>query len=97
MSNTAKLAELRARTDRDLSVLLQRELDRALMLANGDPQFRANVENAYQLLNTLLLKSPDLCRGTKIESKVRELRLKLDRIPPVARTQAHPASFAACA
>ena len=60
MPNDAKLAELRARTDRELLVLIQRELDRALPLAdvvvNRESAFYGEAETGYRKVLTLLLR-----------------------------------------
>jgi hypothetical protein len=86
MSNNAKLAELRARTDRELLVLIQRELDRALTLAdvaaNRESAFYGEAEKAYRKVVTLLPKAPDMRQGerARIEATVKELRFRLDRV-----------------
>ena len=100
MSNNAKLAELRARTDRELLTLIQRELDRALTLAavaaNRGSAFYGEAEKAYRKVITLLPKAPDMRRGqrARIEAAVKELRFRLDQVPAVAKVERHPASFA---
>jgi len=100
MSNNAKLAELRARTDQELLVLIQRELDRALTLAdasgNRESAFYGEAEKAYRKVVTLLPKVPDMRQGdrARIEGTVKELRFRLDQVPAAARAQRHPASFA---
>jgi hypothetical protein len=100
MSNNAKLAELRARTDRELLTLIQRELDRALTLAdvaaNRESAFYGEAEKAYRKVITLLPKAPDMRRGerARIEATVKELRFRLDQVPAVAKVERHPASFA---
>jgi hypothetical protein len=100
MSNNAKLAELRARTDRELLTLIQRELDRALTLAdvaaNRESAFYGEAEKAYRKVITLLPKAPDMRRGerARIETTVKELRFRLDQVTAVAKVERHPASFA---
>ena len=101
MSNNEKLAELRAKTDRELLTLIQRELDRALtlvadVLANRESAFYGEAEKAYRKVITLLPKAPNMRRGerARIEATVKELRFRLDRVPAVARVERHPASFA---
>ena len=99
MSNTRKLAELRGKTDRDLLILIQRELDRVLPLAdvaaNRESAFYGEAEKAHRKVVTLMPKAPDMRQGerARIEAAVKELRFRLDRVPAAARTQRHPASF----
>ena len=100
MSNNAKLAELRGRTDQELLFLIQRELDRALTLAevavNRESVFYADAEEGYAKVLTLLPEAPDMRRGdgARIEGNVKKLRFRLDQVPPGAKAQRHPASFA---
>lgn len=100
MSNAAKLALLRAQTDRDLLILIQRELDRALTLAdvavNRESAFYGEAEEAYRKVVTLLVKTPDMRQGDRacIEANVKELRLLLEQVPAVATVKRYPASFA---
>ena len=100
MPHDAKLAELPARTDRELLVLIQRELDRALPLAdvavNRESAFYGDAETGYRKVLTLLPEAPDMRRGerARIEATMKELRLKLDQIPAGGRAQRHSASFA---
>jgi hypothetical protein len=101
MSNNAKLEELRARTDRDLLVLIQRELNRALTLAdvaaNRESAFYGEAEKAYRKVVMLLPEAPATRQGdrARIEAAVKELRFRLDAAAARARAQRHPASFAA--
>jgi hypothetical protein len=92
MSNTGKLAELRGKTDRELLVLIQRELDRALTLAD-----MAEAEKAYDKTVTLLPNVADVRQGEqrRIDAALKELRRRLDQIPAAARAQQQFASFAA--
>ena len=95
MSNHSKLAELRARTDRELLVLIERELDRALVLAdvaaNREAAFYGEAEKAFRSVITLLPKAPNMGRNerVRIEAAVKALRFTLDQVPAAAR-----ASFA---
>src|SRR6185295_15519039 len=83
----AKLAALRAKTDHDLSILVERELERGMALANmaatkGSP-LHAKVEKLYESLIPLaskiaVLRSSDRAR---IEGKLRDLRAQLDLVP----------------
>ena len=60
----SKLAELRARTDRDLVRILNADLERGLALANvaatRHSVFRAQAEAVYNRSKTLLPKIPGL-------------------------------------
>jgi hypothetical protein len=100
MSNHSKLAELRARTDRELLVLIERELDRALVLAdlaaNRESAFYGEAEKAYRSVITLLPKAPDMRRNerARIETAVKELRFTLDQVPAAAKYRASFASGA---
>jgi hypothetical protein len=101
MSDHAKLAELRARTDRELQVLIERELERALPMAhvaaNRESAFYCEADRAYRKVLTLLPKAPDTRRGqrARIEATMKELRLLLDQVPAPAKAQRRSASFAA--
>ncbi len=85
MSNEAKIAQLRAKTDRELLILIEHELDRALRLAGVTGRcgsgFHVEAEHAYRKLIVLLLKSAEPCgwRRGRIEAKVKTLRFRLDR------------------
>ena len=100
MSHHSKLAELRARTDRELLVLIERELDRALVLAdvaaNRESAFYGEAENGYRSVITLLPKAPNIWGSVRarIEASVKELRFTLDQVPAAARAQRRSASFA---
>jgi len=100
MSNDAKLAELRARTDREVSVLILRELERALALGdvavNRESDSYCQASEAYRRVVRLLLKATGMRRGESalIEEQVRVLRLRLDHAVARARAELHQASFA---
>ena len=100
MSNTRKLASLRAKTDQELLVLIERELDRALTLAdlatNRESGFYGEAENAYRSVITLLPKVPNIRENerARIEAAVKELRFRLDQVAAGARAQGYRASFA---
>jgi hypothetical protein len=90
MSNDAKLAELRARTNQELLVLIERELDCAASLADvGD------AEKAYRKVISLLPKAPDMRQGerARIEEKIRELGFRLEQVPVGARAQRYSTSY----
>ncbi|MDR3699773.1 MAG: hypothetical protein P4L56_09080 [Candidatus Sulfopaludibacter sp.] len=97
---TQKLVSIRRRTDQDLLVLVSRELDRGVALANflttrTSPYF-AQAEKAHQTATTLLSKISGLSDGdrVRIESSLNELRSRLDRVSAFARTERYPATFA---
>ena len=100
MSNTRKLASLRAKTDQELLVLIERELDRALVLAdvaaNRESAFYGEAEKAYWSVITLLPKAPNMRQNerARIETAVKALRFTLDQVPAKARAQGYRASFA---
>jgi negative regulator of sigma E activity len=86
VSNTRKLAKLRAHTDRDVLTLIHRELDSALKLADA-AESEKTCAKAITLRNAPEVRQED---RERIEVKVKELRRRLDRLPAAAR-----ASFAA--
>ena len=99
-SNTQKLRVLRARTDFDLVVLVQRELDRGLALVDvaasrNSPLF-AQAENAAATATRLLPRIAGLSDGDRLrmEGRVKELRFRLEQVPVYANVRAYPASFA---
>jgi hypothetical protein len=75
-----KLADLRAKTDRDLEILLGRMLERALHAASLS-RF-ADAEAAYARGERLLplLKGLPPTEFNSLESRVRELRAHLDSV-----------------
>jgi hypothetical protein len=74
----AKLAALRAKTDRDLAILIECELSRALALASLAEAARAG-EKIAALLPIAGL-SP--ARRAMLERRLEALHLRLDRLPP---------------
>jgi hypothetical protein len=95
----SKLAALRKKTDRDLLILVGKELDRALALANvaatrGSPLY-TRAEKIYQAARGLLPRIPDVGREErrKLDARLRELRAALDGVPAHAG-QRHIASAA---
>jgi hypothetical protein len=97
---TEKLVALRARTDHDLLVLVQRELDRGFTLVDvatsrNSPLF-ARAEKAIATATAMLPRISGLsqCDRVQIEARLKELRSRLDRIPPYANLRSYPASFA---
>jgi hypothetical protein len=87
MSRESKLVELRRKTDRDLVVLVQRELNRGLTVADvaatkGSPAY-AQAERAYQMVKTCLplISGLDQDERRDLELRLRELGAALDRQP----------------
>jgi len=94
-SQSFKLQELRAKTDRDLAVIIDRELDLALFFASLDE----TKDGAADLLGTrmqislaetakLLAGVENLDERRRLGAKLRQLREDLDRLsaPLRART-----------
>ena len=99
MSKTAKLAALRGRTDHDLLILIERELDRALTLADvasarSSPMYR-QAETAYAKVKTLLPKVSDLGQAEALRAgaRLKELRQALDRVSGSTAADRKPGSW----
>jgi len=93
----SKLAELRARTDRDLVRIVSVEVDRAIVVAHlaGGTQsvFHARASAVYSRVKALLEKmsrqSPQATE--ELEVKLKELRLALDLVPGAMDHNEQPA------
>lgn len=88
MGNTSKLAELRAKTDRELLLVIRVELERGLALANvaatkGSALY-ARAERTYTRVKSLLPTAYGVSREERgrLEAQLRELRVTLDGVPP---------------
>ena len=86
MSRESKLVELRRKTDRELVILVQRELDRGLTLAGvaatkESPLF-AQAEKAYRNVKAVLPLIAGMNRDQRreLELKFKELCAALDRL-----------------
>jgi hypothetical protein len=97
---TRKLAVIHAKTDHDLEILVQRELDRGFALlelatTRNSPLF-AQAGKEYETATTLLSKIIGLSESDRerIESKLKELRSRLDRVPAVAAVNQYRLSVA---
>ena len=94
-----KLAELHARTDRDLVRILNADLDRSLALASvaagKHSVFRTEAEAAHGRAKVLLPKMLRLSaeERTELESKVKELGMALDLVPGTMDLEVEPACF----
>lgn len=99
-SNTQKLRVIRSRTDHDLLILVQRELDRGLalvpMTTNRNSPLFAQAEKAYVTSVVLLSRISGLEPGDRlrVEGNLKELRSRLDRAPVQANVRPYSASFA---
>ena len=93
----SKLAELRARTDRDLVRILNADLERSLALANVAATkhsiFRARAETTYDRAKILLPKLSGLTSGeqAELEGKLKELGMALDLVPGTMDLEEQPA------
>ena len=98
MSGTSKLIELRRKTDRELWIVIQRDLDRSLLLANviatKPSPLHEWAEKAYQWAKLMLTKLDGVPQDeqTLLESKLTELRAALDQVPP-QKVQRHTAAL----
>ena len=96
---TKKLVALRARTNHDLMVLLQRELDRGFALVDvatsGNSPLYAQAERAIATATAMLPRISAMSQydRVQIETRLKELRSRLDQILS-ANMRPYPASFA---
>lgn len=97
---TKKLVSIRHRTDHDLMVLVSRELDRGLALVDvaatrTSPLF-AKAEEAHDMARAILPRISDLSEGDRLrlESRLKELRSRLDQVATFARVERYTASVA---
>ncbi len=88
-ARTQKLISLRARTDHDLVVLIDRKLDRGLALVGvaevrKSPAFE-QAERRYQTATILLSLISGVSEDDRlrIETKAAQLRWRLDQVPAV--------------
>ena len=97
---TRKLVSIRQRTDHDLLILVSRELDRGFALvdvatAKTSPLF-AQAEKAFATATALLPRISDLNQGDRLhlESRLKELRVRLGQVPTFAGVERCTASVA---
>ena len=97
---TRKLVSIRHRTDHDLLVLVSRELDRAFALLDvattrTSPLFVQAVR-AYDTARTIAPRISGMSEGDRLhfESRLKELRVRLDQVPTFARVERYLASVA---
>jgi hypothetical protein len=92
----SKLAELRAKTDRDLVRIVHADLDRALALANVAATrrsvFRAQAEAVHRRAKALLPRVSGLDRTeqAELEWKLKELSMALDLVPGTLDPEREP-------
>ncbi len=95
----SKLAELRARTDRDLVRILRVDLERSVALAGvaatGRSIFRFQAEAVYQRASVLL---PNLSGLTpdelaELQAKLKELGMALELVPGTMDLEEGAAAF----
>jgi hypothetical protein len=97
---TRKLVSIRNRTDHDLLILVQRDLDRGLTLVavattRTSPLF-AQAEKAYNTATAILPRISGISQGDRlpIESGLKELRSRLDQVSTFAKVERYTASVA---
>ncbi len=97
---TEKLIALRARTDHELIVLVNREIERGLHLLDAvlwrnSPLF-SQAEKAWTTATKVLPRITGLSNGDRlrIEAKLNELKTRLGQIPAYPNVQSFPASIA---
>lgn len=91
----SKLAELRARTERDVARILHADLERSLALAGvaatGHSVFRAQAEQMHARARTLLPRLSGLTDNemAELEAKLKELAMALDLVPGTMDLEKH--------
>jgi|HubBroStandDraft_1064217.scaffolds.fasta_scaffold03688_3 hypothetical protein len=94
-----KLAELRARTDRDLVRILNADLERSLALARvaatSHSVFRAQAQAMFTRTKVLLPKLSGLTPEelAELEGKLKELSMALDLVPGTMDLEEETAAF----
>jgi hypothetical protein len=87
MSKQAKLVQLRSKTDRDLLVLVRRELERGVALADvattKESPLYGQAERAYATAASMLPRIAGLnpSEQRELEGALKELRETLDGLP----------------
>ncbi len=97
---TQKLLTLRARTDHDLLVIVEKELARGFSFLDSaitrlSPNF-SRAEKARETATALLPRMSKLSADERlrIEARARELRCRLDQVPSNANFRSFPTSVA---
>ena len=97
---TQTLVSIRHRTDHDLLVLISRELDRGFALVDvattRTSSLFAQAEKAYDTARTILPRISDLGDTDRLhlESRLKELRVRLDQVATFARVERYTAAVA---
>ena len=97
---TRKLVSIRHHTDHDLQVLVSRELDRGFALMHvattRTSSLFAQAVKSYDTARTILPRIADLSEGDRLhlESRLKELRVRLDQVATFARVERYLASVA---
>jgi hypothetical protein len=97
---TRKLVSIRHRTDHDLLVLVSRELDRGFAMidvvtARTSPPF-VQAEKAFATARAILPRISGLSEAERqhLESRLKELRVRIDQVATFAKVERYPASVA---
>ena len=97
---TRTLVSIRHRTDHDLMILVSRELDRGFALVDvattrNSPLF-TQAEKAHETARAILPRMSDLSESDRLnlESRLKELRVRLDQVPTFAKVEQYTASVA---
>jgi hypothetical protein len=97
---TRTLVSIRHRTDHDLMILVSRELDRGFALVDvattrNSPLF-TQAEKAHETARAILPRISGLSEGDRLhfESRLKELRVRLDQVATFARVERYSASVA---
>jgi hypothetical protein len=99
-TNTQKLRVLRGRTDYDLVILVQRELDRGFALVDvarsRNSPLLAQAEKALATATRLVPRIAGMSTVDRLqfETRISELKAKLAQAPVYANLRAYPTSFA---
>lgn len=81
MGTISELEQLRARTDRELVALIDRELDRGLEYARSADRHWADAEKVSAEARKLLTKVYNLNERLRLERRARELREAMGGFP----------------
>ena len=94
MSIVSKLAELRARTDRDLAAIIENALELGLLLAYNEPDvdpagvLHRGAAGIYADTVRLVAAVEDISERRRLEEKLRQLRNALDSLGQIASASA---------
>ncbi len=97
---TRKLLTLRTRTDHDLLVLVNRELDRGFAFLDAattrNSPLLAQAEKAFATATAMLPRIAGVSADDRqrIEAKVKELCSRMDEVPAYSNVGSYPASMA---